>query len=804
MSNYNSLKATINANIKTNGNQEITGSVLNSVLNAMVNTLGAGYQYAGVATPSSNPGTPDTNVFYIAAIAGTYTNMGGLVVSDGEAAILKYNGTWTKDVTGVATTEQISQLGQELGHTAELEFILNKYINLSGGVGSVVPAPVDSQSFSYCKHEVTEGDIVIVNGTGGVSPKLWAFADDNDIILSVADSSITGVNLQLVAPQNASYVIINTNDTSTPSYYEYHNSIASRLEENENSIFSLNERVDDLDQELHQSSQVPISLADTLQGKFISSAGNATDFSSYDILIYELAGISKVRISISGAASGLHLYGFYSSQTISSANLVGVLGPTTSDGLYDQEVDVPSGAEYLAITSYRGFQTTQIYSIVATDILQEIEQQISELDNSKQEKLTSGENIKTLGGESILGSGDISAGAKNFNYLFVTGGIIIARPSGNRMMTIRLGAGGGNGLFDFREFGTLPLGSEIIEANIQRLHYSSSDWIAPFQIKAVNNIDGDDLDNITFTGGSHQYNNQISGSTPTARLDSVEYRIDGEIKTEGGGYGNAIKIVATEYIQGTNTKKADGTGREILKEIVTWSYDGDKWGVETELVPLEDIQMILWYGYQFTGIGSGLFEHWGYINGANRSTDAATSGNDKTIGMYAFGNCNLKMLVDTITDMGNRAFMTSGATNSAFKSGAKGYFFIANNNAILGQNNHYFLNGSYKIGLPKGDIPVKSGSFHTSGDTISQSIPVSELEDGNYYVIWRASGSVTPNACNIYRTERNTSGLIQPLYTNILPGQRCDIEKTAATNYLWFYKNGLSSSTDATIAYEIF
>lgn len=114
MSNYNSLKATINANIKTNGNEEITGSVLNSVLNAMVNTLGAGYQYAGVATPDTNPGTPDTNVFYIAATAGTYTNMGGLVVSDGEVAILKYNGTWTKDVTGVVTAEKVSQLQQEV------------------------------------------------------------------------------------------------------------------------------------------------------------------------------------------------------------------------------------------------------------------------------------------------------------------------------------------------------------------------------------------------------------------------------------------------------------------------------------------------------------------------------------------------------------------------------------------------------------------------------------------------------------------------------------------------------------------
>ncbi len=116
MSNYNSLKATINANIKTNGNQEITGNILNSVLNAIVNTLGAGYQYAGIATSSTNPGTPDANVFYIAATAGTYTNMGGLVVFDGEVAILKYNGSWTKDVTGVATAEQVSQLSQKIGN----------------------------------------------------------------------------------------------------------------------------------------------------------------------------------------------------------------------------------------------------------------------------------------------------------------------------------------------------------------------------------------------------------------------------------------------------------------------------------------------------------------------------------------------------------------------------------------------------------------------------------------------------------------------------------------------------------------
>ena len=63
MSNYNSLKATIDANIKQNGRQEITGQILNSVLNQMVNILGAGYQFAGVATIATKPGAPEAKVF---------------------------------------------------------------------------------------------------------------------------------------------------------------------------------------------------------------------------------------------------------------------------------------------------------------------------------------------------------------------------------------------------------------------------------------------------------------------------------------------------------------------------------------------------------------------------------------------------------------------------------------------------------------------------------------------------------------------------------------------------------------------
>lgn len=119
MSNYATLKSAIQQVVKTNGNNEITGALLQQSLLAMINSLGYGYQYMGIATPTTNPGTPDQNVFYIASESGTYSNFGGLAVSDGEVAIFKYNGTWTKEVTGAATAAQVTQLGQEVGDLDE-------------------------------------------------------------------------------------------------------------------------------------------------------------------------------------------------------------------------------------------------------------------------------------------------------------------------------------------------------------------------------------------------------------------------------------------------------------------------------------------------------------------------------------------------------------------------------------------------------------------------------------------------------------------------------------------------------------
>ena len=189
MSNYNSLKATIDANIKQNGNQEITGQILNSVLNQMVTTLGAGYQFAGVATIDTEPGTPDAKVFYIANGKGTYTNFGGLEVTEDEVVVLYWDSSWHKGSTGIASQAKLSELESEVNQlgqkvTKEIHDAFDfkspqgYYINASGIKTAGSAASVVSGFL-----EVTEGDVVLF--TGGQNefssfPVVWGYAGEDE------------------------------------------------------------------------------------------------------------------------------------------------------------------------------------------------------------------------------------------------------------------------------------------------------------------------------------------------------------------------------------------------------------------------------------------------------------------------------------------------------------------------------------------------------------------------------------------------------------------------------------------------
>ena len=67
--------------------------------------------FGGIATPTTNPGTPDGPVFYFATKAGIYANFNSISVADGEAVILQWdNGVWSKEISGLGTQDKLSEL----------------------------------------------------------------------------------------------------------------------------------------------------------------------------------------------------------------------------------------------------------------------------------------------------------------------------------------------------------------------------------------------------------------------------------------------------------------------------------------------------------------------------------------------------------------------------------------------------------------------------------------------------------------------------------------------------------------------
>ena len=114
MANYDILKTSVSDVIKTNGKKEITGALLQQTLMAMINSLGSGYQFAGVATPATNPGTPDAKVFYIANGKGSYTHFGELEVTEDDVVVLYWDTLWHKVSTGISREEKLTNLGKEI------------------------------------------------------------------------------------------------------------------------------------------------------------------------------------------------------------------------------------------------------------------------------------------------------------------------------------------------------------------------------------------------------------------------------------------------------------------------------------------------------------------------------------------------------------------------------------------------------------------------------------------------------------------------------------------------------------------
>lgn len=217
MANYQLLKADIDEKVYENAQQKITGANLNAVLNAMVSTLGAEYQFAGVATKDTNPETTDAKVFYIANGKGTYTNFGGINVTEDDVVVLYWDTEWHKVATGIASQEKLTELESLLAST-----------KLLVRPGRILPASINNGAWQI-KTEyhhivvpvITGSTVEFITAANGI---YYGFLQNYIMpVDGVIPSYVQGyegrqwTSNPLVIPEGCNYLIIEIGEEITPT-----------------------------------------------------------------------------------------------------------------------------------------------------------------------------------------------------------------------------------------------------------------------------------------------------------------------------------------------------------------------------------------------------------------------------------------------------------------------------------------------------------------------------------------------------------------------------------------------------------
>ena len=262
-----------------------------------------------------------------------------------------------------------------------------------------------------------------------------------------------------------------------------------------------------------------------------------------------------------------------------------------------------------------------------------------------------------------------------------------------------------NTSWQFSSFGTLvnstPFVSNKSNSYVEFMN-TGEDFFGPIVGFADDNGDGDDPNTAHFTGGMHQFN-----SKNTARILSFDVYYDGRKIPSFVGYCDTIDIIIKQNLQVSNTVKNDGTGREVVQEIIRLHFENGVINVETEFIALEDMYIRTFYFLQGIHKENGMGENGiRYIGSeANRginSMDSASNSGDllcRTMRMLS-DTRQMDITVDNI-DIGRFAHVTDevfSAYVNTYTGYTKCYF-----NAIRSSTDPIHLN--------EGDSCMAKGSI---------------------------------------------------------------------------------------------
>ena len=237
------------------------------------------------------------------------------------------------------------------------------------------------------------------------------------------------------------------------------------------------------------------------------------------------------------------------------------------------------------------------------------------------------------------------------------------------------------------------------------LHTPGTDWQGPYVVSAKNNADGDAIaEGQTYTGGNHAYAYDGASGTATARTLSFKVVADG-IELEDGGeieWKDYVEISWVNRVQAWNTKKSDGTGREVLEENPVWTFKPHGIvDVQNTITALEDITVSVYYGMQMTAawLSKGLF-----IPTATRDIDSVSniyngfgSEFDGSVVKGYDTNLDITMELDTTFDLGTGVCI--GNHKQTHINASKAYMRTVHN-TDFDEDNVFAYRGRYTFRCP--------------------------------------------------------------------------------------------------------
>ena len=335
---------------------------------------------------------------YVAGDTGTYTNNGGLVVSVTDQIVL-ISVTETQTVFEQAifpislTIDTIPTLGStnavESGSVADefegKEIQLSKQMTITYKSGTITTNVAIGELVDFtitentsAKHSVidcVEGDVFYLRGAGGNSPRLWAFLDVDDKLISISTTNLDTYNspLTLIAPSGTYKAVFNTFINNYPDAFilklepilkDIDSKILIETNERIEQDVIIESKVDDLSRLLLK--EIPLNL---IQDSYISRTTKIlvanNDYKYVEPLLLSSLG-DNLFVSIGNQGGSVSQIHWLSGGVINEANFVssqieGVNG--TDEQLIKIKLIKPTNATHIAFSSLASYDI-KLYRLV--------------------------------------------------------------------------------------------------------------------------------------------------------------------------------------------------------------------------------------------------------------------------------------------------------------------------------------------------------------------------------------------------------------------------------------------------------